>query len=121
MDGKKLCEVIESAGYDARSYSGRGMYGRTCVGVTTDDSSFTLAAKLVREAFDLLGDDEAYRFADDLADLSVSEDAMGLSTIVYFPRVAWPADEDGDEEDDHDHDCEGDECCTPEGATAAAE
>lgn len=79
MDAKKLLGAIESAGYEARSYSGRGMFGKECVGVEIpqDESAFALAAKLVLAVFDEDGDEEAYNFTSDLADLCVSEDAMG--------------------------------------------
>lgn len=111
MNARKLIGAIESAGYEARSYSGRGMFGKECVGVEIpqDESAFALAAKLVLTVFDEDGDEEAYNLTSDLADLRVSEDAMGLDAIVYFPRVAWPEELDCEDE----HDCEGPECCTP--------
>src|SRR5690606_19366002 len=67
MDARKLIGAIESAGYEARSYSGRGMFGKECVGaeVSRDESAFALAAKLVLAVFDEDGDEEAYNFASD--------------------------------------------------------
>lgn len=38
MNSERLIELIEEAGYEPREYSGRGMYGKYCVGFTTDDS-----------------------------------------------------------------------------------
>lgn len=117
MDAKKLIEAIEAAEIRdcgelrARSYSGRAMYGQDCVGVTLprDVSAFQLGAAIARALLE--GDpDEGQRDVDDLADLRVCEDAMGLDSIVYFPRVEWPADASDDEDDDHD--CEGPSCCS---------
>lgn len=115
MDAKKLIGAIKSAGYEARCYSGRGMFGKECVGVEIpqDESALALAAKLVLAVFDEDGDEEAYNFTSDLADLRVSEDAMGLDAIVYFPRITWPEELDSEDEDEDEHDCEGPECCTP--------
>lgn len=128
MDAKKLIEAIEAAEIREcdelrpQSYSGRGMYGRSCVGVVVprDVSSFQLGAAIAVALLD--GDcDEGPNDVEDLADLRVCEDNMGLDTIVYFPRVEWPAglSDDGDDEDE-EHDCDGPSCCTPT-AEAAAE
>jgi hypothetical protein len=74
VDAILLCEAIEEAGYSPRSYSGRAMYGRDCVGVEVprSESGFTLCAKVIRAVFDLHGDDEANRFTEDLSELRVS-------------------------------------------------
>ena len=117
MNAKQLVEVIEEAGFEARSYSGRAMYGRDCVGVELDrgDSGFSLAAKLCAAAPDCLSEEDALDFVDGLSRLDVREDSMGLGGIVYFPRVDWPEDlsPDGEEDEDEEHDCEGPSCCTP--------
>jgi len=48
LTSEKLIEAIEDAGYEARSYSGRGMYGKCCVGVeiNREREAFTLGAKV---------------------------------------------------------------------------
>jgi hypothetical protein len=116
MDGKKLIEALELTDWRhgeliPRSYSGRGMYGKQCVGVTLDGdgSSFQLGAAVSAAFFDL-DEDEALDNIADLARLRVCEDSMGRGVIVYWPSVEWPADV---EEEDEDHDCEGPSCCTP--------
>jgi hypothetical protein len=115
MDAKKLIEAIELTDWRhgdlrPRSYSGRAMFGKECVGVVVggDVSSFQLGAAIAA-AFVDLDEDEALDNIADLAGLRVCEDNMGRDTIVYFPQVEWPADE----EDDEDHDCEGPACCSP--------
>ena len=68
-------------------YSGRGMYGDQCFGIVVDDigEAFGFIAQLAsREA--VLAQHE--NRADDLRWMSgASMDSMGLSTIVYWPRV----------------------------------
>jgi hypothetical protein len=92
MDPITLIRAIENAGYEARSYTGRGMYGRQCVGVEIDrhGSEFMLGVRL------------GLTLGEDAEDLSPVSDSMGLGLIVYFPKVAWPAGEKEtvEEEDD---------------------
>lgn len=60
-------------------YSGRSMYGALCVGFVYDDLGDFLSALV-----DIAIDD--YDFASTLASRACT-DSMGLSTIVYFPRL----------------------------------
>jgi hypothetical protein len=80
MDYKTLIDILENAGFEPRSYSGRGMSGRQCVGVTVPD---------VKAAYGLLIRECDY--GSDAADLidAAREDNMGRSFILYWPRVAW--------------------------------
>lgn len=75
----QLCEIANDYGLndgDVRvDYSGRGMYGTTCVGFVIDGSEFGLAITM----YDVLG--------EDVRDLTPSTDNMGRSTIVYFPNL----------------------------------
>lgn len=94
-------------------YSGRGMYGDTCLGFTLDNTAqiATLTAELCRQAVmeatatepaeglpidDLLG--EVERNAEIGIDIVVNlfdaarEDSMGRGVIVYFP--GWELAED---------------------------
>jgi hypothetical protein len=71
--------------FEVRKYSGRGMYGKNCVGFTTDRPHDLLIA-LVMILKDL-SDDATYDdlpYADDLFG-NVATDSMGLSSIIYFP------------------------------------
>lgn len=84
MDVEDIVEVFECAGYEVRSYSGRGMYGNECLGVTCDDPVvFTAKVMAVASAY-------GYHLDDLLALFSKHRtDDMGLSTIIYFPSVAY--------------------------------
>ena len=78
-------------GAELRSYSGRNMYGKQCLGIDMD------------------GIQDAFRFAlmvtdDDLC-LALSSpvfDDMGRGIIVYFPDVEAPEGIDNEADDDGD-------------------
>lgn len=38
----QLQEILENLGYQVREYSGRGMFGRKCLGIVTDEEPFTV-------------------------------------------------------------------------------
>jgi len=66
-DIEKIEEVAEE--YDGKvrtNYSGRGMCGRTCYGIVTNDPNSVISAVGIRGA---------------------CTDSMGLDTIVYWPSV----------------------------------
>lgn len=89
--------ALENANLDSEGlredYSGRGMYGDTCFGFVTNDygSSFAFFVQLgivgAQNEEQSLDDDSDY-FDTGEAELlanSARTDAMGHSTIVYFP------------------------------------
>lgn len=71
MDAKKLIRKIESTGRDARSYSGRFMYGARCVSVALD----------------------RWDIGRDLPKKGSRLDSLGLGMIMYWPDAAWPEEE----------------------------
>jgi hypothetical protein len=89
MDAKILVEALRDAGYSVRSYSGRGMYGRSCVGAELERG--TGAFKVASDVAAALLDTEvgAHALIRELADLRVCEDSLGLGSILYFPQVPW--------------------------------
>jgi hypothetical protein len=77
----KVKEFAEEGGLDFRgSYSGRCMYGKTCVGVVAGDLSSFLSffAFLVRCLDD---DNDIEKIAN------VRQDSMGRQTIYYWPSI----------------------------------
>jgi hypothetical protein len=84
MDAKRLIEIIDATNHDARSYSGRGMFGKQCVGVTVDDGVFEWIAGAIEECEDV---EEAAWLVR-----MVKTDDMGRGKILYWPRLDWPAD-----------------------------
>ncbi len=95
MSKHQLQKVLEHAGVEGiRSYSGRAMYGRICLGVDTDDVGEVFAAILesVEGEEDTRDIQEAFR--------NMRTDSMGRGTIVYFPQVPFVDDEEDEEEED---------------------
>lgn len=88
-----LTDLAEQHDGEVRSYSGRGMYGEQCLGITIDGDligfAMWLAACLTEEGhFDL---------AESLA-AQACTDSLGRGSILYFPRTASP-DEIAEEDD----------------------
>ena len=73
------------------------MYGRKCVGISTSDSGFTVAVKVIREASSVLEDSDA--FIEELLDIRNSEDSMGYGSIIYFPNIEWTNEVSEEDED----------------------
>ena len=76
---------------DIRSYSGRFMYGKKCLGIVANSQKFLadiingIAAK-----FDLYDDlDKSDRAELFSALLDYKTDSMGLSTIYYWPSIPY--------------------------------
>lgn len=81
----------EIDGAELRSYSGRGMYGKQCLGIDMDSMADAFR-------FALMVEDENLTFALS----NPCFDSMGLGIIVYFPNVEAPEGIDDDEDDDED-------------------
>ena len=100
MELKLLKALIEAAGYEAYSYSGRGMYGRQCVGLTCPDVNTAIADMVenlvttddvrdVRESdlVDITLLDKVQDFCEALR--SSAQDSMGMDKVLYFKSVEW--------------------------------
>jgi hypothetical protein len=113
MDGKRLVQLAHDANYSVRTYSGRSMYGKQCLGIVTEDSMARVIANLSIEVLHTLRDEAeteedenklSYRAADMISDLGrAKQDGMGLKSIYYWERIQ-PDEEAlaliGDEDDD---------------------
>lgn len=89
-----------------RSYSGRGMYGASCLGITTGrfTNPHDVIMKIVVQFVEENHEDEDFlsKFRE-LTDClqNPRQDSMGLGTVTYFPDIDW---EDDDEDEDLDED-----------------
>lgn len=106
------CEETGNVLY--KDYSGRGMYGRNCVGYVTEANVLSDFAYFMLHISNSCPDDE--EFFSELID-NVKQDSMGKSgTILYFPDVVW---DESEFEDDSDEELEcncgsgekADHCC----------
>jgi hypothetical protein len=69
------------------AYSGRGMYGRTCFGLVTDEPipAMIRLTRTLMETCD--GDpDETLDLLDALAE-GACQDSMGVQSIIYWPHI----------------------------------
>jgi len=109
MNSDRLIELMEEAGLEPFSYSGRGMCGGRCVALNVERGESAakpvahlmnhLAAKHLESTWGT--DDGSESFADmearadellALCNLlgSAREDSMGLDGVVYWPGADWP-------------------------------
>ena len=99
MELKLLKALIEAAGYEPYSYSGRGMFGRKCVGLTCPDVN-TAIADLFEAVFDADVEDVANEEEEYEARMSAhnalcevirksASDSMGYDKVLYFKSVEW--------------------------------
>lgn len=84
--------IAEEFGMNVRSYSGRGMMGKTCLGIVIDDATELF------HLFYMLGARDR-----EMPTGPVRSDTMGYSTIYY-----WPYEEYVESKEDSDEDETGD-------------
>lgn len=88
---EKILDLCNAAELEYRSYSGRGMYGEQCLGITCAQPErvictlFSVALEMDWEREDLQSLAEALQES--------CTDSMGRSAIVYFPDIALTEDE----------------------------
>ena len=75
-------EACEMLGFDLRErYSGRGMFGRRCLGFVYGEGSIDLIKRMAECA---------------------AQDSMGLKSIYYYYRLEW-SEEETEEDEDQSH------------------
>jgi len=91
MDSQKLVDLLEDAGLETRSYSGRGMYGKECVAFTVSEGELIGSIASVVEVCAVNYELETVsEFVKTLK--RASTDQMGRDgVVVYFPRYEWPS------------------------------
>lgn len=99
-------EAIEDEGYSVRSYSGRGMYGKNCLGfnISRGQSPIQATAEIIGNLADVCQYDDDLELSDFIEFFGdVKEDSMGLGMIVYFPDIEWDSEwNESDEENEDD-------------------
>lgn len=97
-----LVMAVENSGIEGvrvRSYSGRGMYGESCVGVSVDNLGEFIQVVASATLIASENDDED-GFVQALG--RMNSDSLGRGSIYYWPGVDWTADcagaVDGDDE-----------------------
>ena len=76
------------------NYSGRGMFGRTCIGFSGNFDPFTLGFNLAQYLLDVEDDDdseillsEIFYDGSELDEAYLDAYSLGLGSIVYFPDI----------------------------------
>jgi len=97
MTFHELIEAFNAAGYEPRSYSGRGMYGVKCLAVTCENP-----ANMIRRVIKV---SVAYETREHTIDLiedlnNPQEDSMGTKSVVYWPGIRWEGPDTVDAEED---------------------
>ena len=102
MDSKTFVEFVRDyTEYEPQSYSGRGMYGKSCVGITCDNPSDVVLDIIQAQAEN--DPTEVSELIDMLR--RSSQDSMGRSAIIYWPKIEWPADEEEVDDDEESEPC----------------
>jgi len=96
-----LQEIVEDAGFETQSYSGRGMYGKKCLSFNLESGENEFDAFLsIAEAIQSYV--ESHDDGLELEDITphfmgARSDSMGLGTVIYFPDI-WEDETDGFDE-----------------------
>jgi hypothetical protein len=87
----KLQTILEDAGYDPHSYSGRCMYGQQCLAVTLDSetSAYTLFSDVLEYLISCDEDRDELSYMVAQAFRGARDDSMGRGSVIYFPRIAF--------------------------------
>jgi hypothetical protein len=88
MDTQQFIRLCEDLNYNVRSYSGRGMFGKNCVGVTLDENPIDFIINLLSEEME---PEERDVLVEILRKYRI--DNMGMGSIIYFPSLKWEEDE----------------------------
>ena len=85
-----LIRLSSSFDMDVRpNYSGRGMFGKTCLGIDTDHSAFVVAVNVVNAIHDMQDIDENERelLLEEVE--GTRQDNMGLGYIYYWHGISY--------------------------------
>jgi len=107
MSDITIQEIVEDGGHQTRSYSGRAMYGATCLGVELERGENTayflvsLGKAIANRVYDMGLTEYDIDLSDELFESieNVKEDSLGLGGIVYFPDIDYIDDIEHTEED----------------------
>ena len=99
MESQEFVNLIASAGFRPKSYSGRGMFGARCVSVNLDKNEVASFGAMVCAT----ASPEEQPFAERLVE-KYSMDSMGMGVVLYWRSmsadgVKFPDDSDDEEID----------------------
>ncbi len=80
-----LCEQVDDEVSFRNDYSGRGMYGKSCVGITGSKSGcMQIIAEVIKASVN-----DTEMTVEEVVDmlLNFEQDSMGLDVILYWPDL----------------------------------
>lgn len=84
-----LQKFLEFAEFDCQSYSGRGMYGKSCLAVNALGLE-EFIKRTLSAAFDIEGDFEHFQSSNVMDQIEgFRTDSLGKQMIIYFPEVQF--------------------------------
>jgi hypothetical protein len=100
FDHSAFKEIADKACLELREYSGRGMYGKECVGIDCDYVNETLSELVA-----------ACENTSDAAHIirTMKQDSMGLGAIIYWSCIEWSDNAEYGEQEDENFDACADE------------
>jgi hypothetical protein len=104
MNFSDLQDIVEDAGFETQSYSGRGVYGKKCLSFNLESGENGFDAFLsIAEAIQSYV--ESHDDGIELEDITplfmgAKSDSMGLGVVIYFPDIEWEEieNQNGDDE-----------------------
>lgn len=92
-----LQDIIKDT-YKVTEYSGRGMFGKTCLGVQIE--GMNKLGSLLATIIGKIDDSNRVAVVEEIC--SITTDSLGKGIIVYFPRVEFCKSDDEDSFDEED-------------------
>jgi hypothetical protein len=102
MSKSQLQKILEEAGHDCYSYSGRGMFGKSCLAFNYGGSWGEVYGDILEAALEQAGDKGFDETGLVESVRQMRSDSMGTSTVFYFPRTEFVDEEDSEEDDVED-------------------
>lgn len=87
---KALQYIGEDMDFNVHSYSGRGMYGKTCLAITGDNINLIQLGYEIAGGY---GDEVEYHHV-----MKYKQDSMGLGTVIYWPNIPYVEEEEDEDE-----------------------
>lgn len=101
-----ILQVAEEEEYKVRSYSGRAMYGKRCLGVVGQIDSFKFGMQVALFMAHTKIDDmefmpeQCHIMVDDLPMTHSRMDNMGLDMVLYFPYIEVIEEQENEDDED---------------------
>lgn len=103
MNFSDLQGIVEDAGFETQSYSGRGMYGKKCLSFNLEsgENEFDAFLSIAESIQSYVESNDDGLELEDITSyfMGAKLDSMGLGVVIYFPEIVW---EDSDTQDEDD-------------------